>query len=108
MIAKATTDSTTDWFVTPEITTNANAQDEADRKNTARLSAIGVKEAIRAEITVIVGDHITNPIPRTTYRAGSRTVDQYALHQLLSTATNGSERPLAIVIRQMMVDVMVT
>ena len=55
-----------------------------------------------------MGDHITNPILRTTYGAGSRTVDQYALHQLLSAATNGPERLLDTVIRKMMVDVMAT
>ena len=32
-----------DDIVAPKITTNADAQDQADRKNTARLAAIGVK-----------------------------------------------------------------
>ena len=40
-----------DNIVTPEITTNADAQDEANRQNTEMLVAIGVQEAISAAIT---------------------------------------------------------
>ena len=65
LIAEAAEASTTEWLVAPEITTNADAQDESYRQNTARLAEIGVKEAIVAEIVVIVGGHITNPILRT-------------------------------------------
>ena len=45
---------------------NSDAQDKADRQNTARLTATGVKEAIAAVITSIFGAQITNPILRTT------------------------------------------
>ena len=50
-IAEAQASSLTGNIVATEITTNADAQDEADRQNTARLVAIGVKEAIAAAIT---------------------------------------------------------
>ena len=46
--------SLTSNIVAPEITTNADAQDESDRQNTKRLAGIGVKEAIAAAITSIV------------------------------------------------------
>ena len=90
-IAESATASTTDWVVAPKITTNSDAQDKADIQNMARLEAIGVKEAITAETTVIVGDHITNPILRTTDKFDFRTVDQYALYQLLFVVTNRAE-----------------
>ena len=61
-IAEAAAASTIDWVAAPEITTNADAQDEADRQNTACLAAIGINEAITAEITVIVGG---GPTPQT-------------------------------------------
>ena len=63
-------------IVTPEITTNVDAQDEADRQNTAKLAAIGVNEAISAAITSIVGAQIRNPILRTTDGADIQTVDE--------------------------------
>ena len=65
-ISKAAAARTTDWVFALDIIINANAQDKIYRQNTARLAAIGVKEAITVEITVIVGSHITNPILSTT------------------------------------------
>ena len=90
--------SSTNNIVASEITTNANAQDEADRQNTARLAAIGVKEAIAAAITSIVGAQITNPILHTTDASDFWTVDEYELHQLLSAVKGGAERPSATAI----------
>ena len=74
-IAEAQAVSSTGNIVTPEITTNADAQDKADRQNMERLAAVGVKEAIAAAITSIVGSQITNPILRTTDGSDFRTVD---------------------------------
>ena len=61
-----------------------------------------------AAITSIVGDQITNPILCTTDGSDFRTVNEYDLHQLLSTIKGGAKRPLKTVIRQMMMDVMAT
>ena len=80
--------------------------DESDRQNTARLAAIGVKEAIAAAIASIVGAQITIPILRTTDGSDFWTVDEYDLHQLLSVVKVGAERPSATAIRKMMMDVM--
>ena len=106
--AEAQASSSTINIVAPEITTNADAQDKADRQNTARLAAIGVKEAIASVITSIVRAQITNPILHTTYGSDFRTVNEYELHQLLGAVKGGSERPSATEIIQMMVDVMAT
>ena len=105
-IVEAAAASSTTNIVSPKITTNVNNQDETDRQNTARLAVIGVKEAIAAEITVIVGAQIANPILCTTDRSDFRTADEYALHQLLSAIKCGAKRPSATAIRQMMVDEM--
>ena len=106
LIAEAQAASSTSNIVAPGIMTNADAQDEAYRQNTARLTEIGVKEAIAAVITSIVGAQITNPILRTTDGSDIRTVDEYDLHQFLSAVKGVSERPSEIAIRQMMVDAM--
>ena len=76
-------------IVAPDITTNANAQDEADRQNIARIASIEVKEAILAAITSIVGAQITNRILRTTDGSDFRTVDEYELRQMLSSVKGG-------------------
>ena len=57
--------STSTLMVDSEITTNADAQEDADWQNTARVAAIGVNVGIAAGITALVGKHITNPILRT-------------------------------------------
>ena len=64
-IAESEAASSKDNIVAPKITTNADAQYKAYRQNTAKLAAIGVKEAIAAAITSIVRAQITNPILRT-------------------------------------------
>jgi len=86
--------------VQPEIATNRDAQEEADRQNTYRLAAIGVKEGVAAGITKIVGKDITNPILRTTDGISFMSVDKYQLHQLVTAITEGAERPEATTIRQ--------
>ena len=89
-IAEAQAASSTINIIAPEITTNADAQDKADRQNTAWLAAIRIKEAIAAVITSIVGAKITNLILRTTDGSGFQTVNKYDLHQLLSAIKGGA------------------
>ena len=105
-IAEAAAASSATNIVAPKITTNADAQDEADQQNTARLARISVKKEIASEITVLIGAQITNPILCTTDGSDFRTVDEYALHQLLSAITGGAKRPSKTAIKQMMVDLM--
>ena len=105
-IAKAQVACLTINIIVTKITMNANAQDKADRQNTAWLAAIGVKEAIAAAITLIFGSQITNPILRTTDGSDVRTVDEYELHQLISAVKGRDKRPSTTAIRQMMVNVM--
>ena len=105
-IAEARAESSTMNIVALKITTNADTQDEAGRQNTAWLAAIGVKEAIAAAITFIIGAQITNPILRTIDGSDFQTVDEYELHQLISAIKGGSEQPSSTAIRQMMVDLM--
>ena len=107
-IAKTEAASSTINIGTPKITTNANAQDKADRQNTARPASIGVKEAIASTITSIVGTQITNLILRTTDGSDFKTVDEYKLHQLIIVLKGGGKRPSATAIRQIMVNVMAT
>ncbi len=77
--------------VQPEITTNSDAQEEADRQNTYRLAVIRVKEGVAAGITKIVGKDITNPILRTSDGISFKSVDDYQLHELVTAITEGAE-----------------
>ena len=48
----------------PEITTNEDAQEEANRQNVFRLAVVGTKEQMAKEIIARVGRSVTNPILR--------------------------------------------
>jgi len=91
--------------VQPEIATNSNTQDEVDRQNTYRMAAIGVKEGVAVGITKIVGTDITNPILRTSDGISFKSVDEYQLHQLVTTITEGAESPEATTNHQQVVNI---
>ena len=80
-------------LVQPEIATNSDTQEEADRQNTYRSAAIRVKEGVTEGITKIVRKDITNPILRTSDGISFKSVDDYQLHQLINAITEGAERP---------------
>jgi hypothetical protein len=103
--AAACLSSSSGTTVQPEIATNSNAQEEADRQNTYRLAAIGVKEGVAAGIPKIVRKDITNLILRTTDGIIFKLVDEYQLHQLITAITEGAERPEATTTRQQFVNI---
>jgi hypothetical protein len=103
--AAARLSSSSGTMVQPEIATNSNAQEEADRQNTFRLAAIGVKEGVAAGITKIIGKDITNPILHTTDGISFKSVDEYQLHQLVTAITEGAERHEASTITQQFINI---
>ena len=68
----------------PEITTNEDAQEEANRQNVFRLAVVGAKEQMAKEITARVGKSVTNPILGNTDGIRFKKVDEYHLHQLVA------------------------
>ena len=80
---------TDDRTVKPDIANNSDAQDEADRQNVFRITAIGAKKGIAEGITKIVGREITKPILRTTDNSSFKSVDQYQIHQPFTAITEG-------------------
>jgi phosphotransferase system HPr-like phosphotransfer protein len=89
-----------------EITTNEDAQEEANRQNVFRLASIGVKEGMAREITARVGASITNPILRHPDGVRMKKVDEYLLHELVAAVMEGAERPSPIEIRKQITAIM--
>ena len=79
--------------VTPDIETNADAQDEADRKNMFLLSLIGAKEGVAAGVATIVGSAITDPVLRTADSTTLKHVDKFHLYELMKAVIEGADRP---------------
>ena len=63
-ISAAALISTTGFVAVPHISTNEDAQEEANRQNFFRLACVGAKEQMAQEITAKVGANITNPVLR--------------------------------------------
>ena len=93
--SRATTNalSTTQLPVLPTITTRADAQDEADRINQINQAVIGAKEGTTEAITDKVGSDITDAVLRTADGTDYRSIDDYELHELVTAAIQGADRP---------------
>ena len=89
-----------------EITSNEDAQEEANRQNVFRLACIGAKESIAKDITNRVGKSITNPVLRHPDGIRMKKVDEYQLHELLKVVLEGAARPDPIEIRRKIAAIM--
>ena len=101
--AKATREATGETKIAPEIVTNDDARDEADRVNMFRLAVIGAKEGVAAGIRAVVGNDITDNTLRTTDGQDFRTVDEFQLCDLMTAVIEGAERPATQDVRDMYV-----
>ena len=77
----------------PQITTRADAQDEADRRNYAIQAAIGAKEGAAEAITNKVGSDITDSVLRNADGNDNKSVDEYTLYEVLQAAIQGAICP---------------
>ena len=91
-----------------EITSNEDAQEEANRQNVFRLACIGAKESMAKEITARVGNSITNTILRHPDGIRMKKVDEYQLHELIAAVREGAARPDPIEIRRQIAAIMDT
>ena len=90
----------------PDITTNEDAQEEANCQNVFRLASIGVKEGMAKEITARFGTAITNPILQHPDGIQMKKVDECLLHQLVEAVMEGAERPSTIEIQKQITAIM--
>jgi hypothetical protein len=77
--------------VFPIITTQAEAQEEADQLNNQLV--IGAKEDAIEAITKLVGSNITNAILCTADGSNRKSVDNFMLFNVMQVAINGADRP---------------
>jgi hypothetical protein len=95
-VAKKQTDkltNTTDKTVLPTITSQTEAQDEANQLNIINQLVIGVKESIVKAIAKLVGSNITNVILQMADRSNHMSIDDFALFDVLQVAIDGADSP---------------
>ena len=78
---------------TPEITTCADAQDEAERLNTRAQFITGVKEAFAKVATAKFGKHITDQVLQSADGSDFKSINEWTCEDLLEAIRQGADRP---------------
>ena len=87
---------------TPKITSQSNAQEEADRCNIINQALIRAKEGVVEALTTFVGTYITDKVLRCA-DGNCKGLDKYTLHELMQAAINRADRlPATVVLTQLL------
>jgi hypothetical protein len=85
--------ASTGMTVFPSITSQAEAQEEANQLNVINQLVIGAKEGVVKAITKLVGSNITDAILRTADGSNHKSIDNSTLFEVIKLAINGAGRP---------------
>ncbi len=77
--------------ITPTITSQLEAQEEADRLNVINQLVIGAKEGVVKAVTKLVGSNITNAVLRTADGSNHKSIDEYMLFAVMAAAIDGAD-----------------
>ena len=79
--------------VEPKITLHSNVQDEADSENGFTQALIVSKEGDTKGMTKLVGRDTTDTLLRAADGTNYKGIDKYHLHDLITAAISGEDRP---------------
>jgi hypothetical protein len=79
--------------ILPSITTQAEAQEEADQLNIINQLVISAKDGVVEAITKLVGSNITNAILRTVDGSNHKSINEFTLYKVTKLGINGADRP---------------
>jgi enhancing lycopene biosynthesis protein 2 len=77
--------------IAPTITSQSEAQDEADCLNMINQSVIGKKEGVVEAVTKLVGRDITNAVLQTADGSNHKSIDNFTLFAVMAAAINGAD-----------------
>jgi hypothetical protein len=80
-------------MITPTITSQSEAQEEADHLNVINQSVIGAKEGVVKAVTKLVGSNITNAVLQTANGSNHKSIDDYMLFAVMAAAIDGANQP---------------
>jgi hypothetical protein len=81
--------NTTSKTILPTITSQTEAQEEANQLSIINQLVISAKEGIVQAITKLVGSDITDAILQTADRSDHKSIDDFKLFKVLHVAING-------------------
>jgi hypothetical protein len=79
--------------IAPTITSQSEAQEEADRLNVIKQSVIGAKEGVVKAMTKLVGSHNTYAVLRMVDGSNHKSINNYTLFAVMAAAIDGANQP---------------
>jgi hypothetical protein len=79
--------------VLPSITSQVEAQEEANQLNVINQLVISAKEGVVEAITKLVGSNVTNAIFRTANNSNHKSIDNFTLFEVMKVAIDGANQP---------------
>ncbi len=77
----------------PSITSQAEAQEEANGLNVINQLVISAKEGVVKAITKLVGSNVTNAILRMANGSDHKSINDFTLFEVMKSAINGANQP---------------
>jgi hypothetical protein len=79
--------------VLPSITSQVEAQEEANQLNVINQLVINTKEGVVEAITKLVGSDVTDAILRTADGSDHKSIDNFTLFEVMKSAIGGTNQP---------------
>jgi hypothetical protein len=79
--------------IAPTITTQLEAQEEADRLNVINQLVISAKEGVVKAMTKLVGSDITDSVLQTANGSNHKSINNYTLFVVMAAAIDGANQP---------------
>ncbi len=80
-------------MITPTITSQSEAEEEADCLNVINHLVISAKESVVEAVTKLVGSDITDAVLRTADGSNHKSIDNYTLFAVMAAAIDGTDQP---------------
>jgi hypothetical protein len=91
--------------ITPTITSQSEAQEEADRLNVINQLVISTKEGVVEAVMKLVGSDITDAVLRTANGRDHKSIDNYTLFAVMAAAIDGADQTSTIKVLEQLLEV---
>jgi hypothetical protein len=91
--------------IPPTITSQSEAQEEADCLNVINQLVISAKEGIVKAVTKLVGSNITNAVLQTANGSNHKSINNYMLFAVMAAAINGANQPFTTDVLEQLLEV---
>jgi hypothetical protein len=91
--------------IAPTITSQLEAQEEADRLNVINQLVVSAKEGVVEAATKLVGSNITDAVLQTADGSNHKSIDNYMLFVVMTAAIDGTDQPFTTNVLEQLLEV---